>query len=280
MADTGEEEYKFNDPDAIEVSPENPDNVMSAEPEPIKAGAALGSGALFNNFDKVKSVFLKSDMRRNAIIVVLGLVGIIVLFSIFSKFISDFNREKAEKDMSLQLARRNQMMQQSMVAAPVSRPMPVVDDKITQNLSNVQNQQQNMNNNLSVINNKLNGFGDNINDMSSQISSLNQSISDLNQQLDMQSKMMLRIMQSLKDKKIPTKTNVAKPAEFVLPKITYAVQAVIPGRAWLLSSIGKSITVSEGSSISGYGVVNKIDAVNGDIVTSTGDIFHFNPEDS
>ncbi|HTM63775.1 MAG TPA: hypothetical protein VL360_04675 [Gammaproteobacteria bacterium] len=47
------------------------------------------------------------------------------------------------------------------------------------------------------------------------------------------------------------------------PKVPYAVQAIIPGRAWLRSNNGDTLTVAEGDEIKGIGRVTKIDPYDG-----------------
>lgn len=49
-----------------------------------------------------------------------------------------------------------------------------------------------------------------------------------------------------------------------------SVYAIIPGRAWLRSPNGKTITVTEGDSIAEFGKVLKIDASNGVVITTSG----------
>lgn len=53
-------------------------------------------------------------------------------------------------------------------------------------------------------------------------------------------------------------------------ELTYNIQAVVEGRAWLQSNGGANITVKVGDELKGYGVVTKIDAVNSVIQTSSG----------
>jgi intracellular multiplication protein IcmG len=50
----------------------------------------------------------------------------------------------------------------------------------------------------------------------------------------------------------------------------YTVQAIIPGRAWLKSESGETITVAEGDTIKGYGRVVKIDPYDGVVNINTG----------
>jgi hypothetical protein len=53
----------------------------------------------------------------------------------------------------------------------------------------------------------------------------------------------------------------------------YLVHAVIPGRAWLKSSKGQILTVTEGDTVGNYGKILVIDAANGVVLTSSGVTF-------
>jgi len=53
----------------------------------------------------------------------------------------------------------------------------------------------------------------------------------------------------------------------------YTVHAIIPGRAWLKSSGGQIMTVTEGDKIGDYGTIAVIDAANGLVRTSSGITF-------
>lgn len=59
------------------------------------------------------------------------------------------------------------------------------------------------------------------------------------------------------------------------PPPDYTVQAVIPGRAWLRSDKGDTITVIQGDKVTGYGVVKNIDPQQGSVKTSSGKVFEF-----
>jgi biotin carboxyl carrier protein len=58
----------------------------------------------------------------------------------------------------------------------------------------------------------------------------------------------------------PTTLPAPKPAA---PKISYSVQAIIPGRAWLKSENGNTVTVAEGDTLKDFGRVVKIDPYDG-----------------
>jgi intracellular multiplication protein IcmG len=60
------------------------------------------------------------------------------------------------------------------------------------------------------------------------------------------------------------------PARVAEPKQIYTVQAIIPGRAWLKSDVGDTVTVAEGDILRDYGRVTKIDPYDGVVVIDTG----------
>lgn len=54
------------------------------------------------------------------------------------------------------------------------------------------------------------------------------------------------------------------------PRIAYSVQAIIPGRAWLRSENGDTVTVAEGDTIKDVGRVTKIDPYDGVVEINVG----------
>ena len=60
------------------------------------------------------------------------------------------------------------------------------------------------------------------------------------------------------------------PTKAIEPKITYTVQAIIPGRAWLKSESGDTVTVAEGDLLKSYGRIAKIDPYDGVVEIDTG----------
>ena len=65
-------------------------------------------------------------------------------------------------------------------------------------------------------------------------------------------------------------TEKPKPKVKEKPKMTYSLQAVVEGRAWIENSKGKSMTVKVGDVIEDYGVITKIDAMNSLVHCSSG----------
>jgi hypothetical protein len=69
------------------------------------------------------------------------------------------------------------------------------------------------------------------------------------------------------------KPKAAAPVGVVMDEPEFVVHAVIPGRAWLKSSKGQIITLTEGEIIGNYGKILVIDAANGVVLTSSGVTF-------
>lgn len=72
--------------------------------------------------------------------------------------------------------------------------------------------------------------------------------------------------------------SVAK-MDLPVPQLQCALQAIIPGRAWLLCSNGETLTVSQGTQVSNYGEIRYIDAQTGQVLTSSGQTITFSQED-
>lgn len=69
---------------------------------------------------------------------------------------------------------------------------------------------------------------------------------------------------------LPEQAQLPRAAE-PLPRIPYTVQAIIPGRAWLKSDSGETITVAEGDIVKNLGRVIKIDPYDGVVNIQIGD---------
>ena len=101
----------------------------------------------------------------------------------------------------------------------------------------------------------------------------------LNAKLDQQTQVIEGLLRHQAQKRAPPKA-MAKARGPVAKPMNYYVQAVIPGRAWLIATNGSTLTVRQGSSVRGYGVVQSIDAVQGRVNTSSGRVIRFSQDDS
>jgi hypothetical protein len=65
-------------------------------------------------------------------------------------------------------------------------------------------------------------------------------------------------------------TQVVMARPMAVPKSMYSVQAIIPGRAWLKSDNGETVTVAEGDILKNYGKIIKIDPYDGVVQIDAG----------
>ncbi len=109
-----------------------------------------------------------------------------------------------------------------------------------------------------------------------QVSSLNSKISVLESQMAQLVQALTRQAQqqapTLAPKPIPNEPEGSDPqASNDQPQhIAYNVQAIIPGRAWLRSDNGDTLTVAEGDTVKSLGRVTKIDPYDGVVEINTG----------
>ncbi|KTD28714.1 type IV secretion protein IcmG [Legionella israelensis] len=257
------EEYQFSDLDAL--------NPEFNQPE--------GKGSQFDTTPtEGRST---TNVRRNALIA----VGIIVLAMIIYKFLGYWftGRTQPEKS-SVPAVDTTAIKQPTKVTRPeAAPPSPAPTPAITteterefrQKLNAMEVSQQSLRSEVNSISNQIGSLSSNLSGLSDQVSKLNQTLSQLSSQLEAQSQELAHLKVRLKPKVVKHRV-----VRRVKPSVVYYIQAVIPGRAWLIASNGSTITVSEGSNISGYGVVKLIDPIQGKIITSSGKIIRFSQQDN
>ena len=63
------------------------------------------------------------------------------------------------------------------------------------------------------------------------------------------------------------------------PKAIYYVRAMIPGRVWLTTQEGSTLTLGIGDKLTGYGIIDAINPDQGIITLSSGAVIGYNPDD-
>lgn len=168
---------------------------------------------------------------------------------------------------------------------PETPPQPVVqqapaaqenNSALQQKVASIEASQQSVQSEVSSMNQQVNNVNNNVNALNAQIAKLNQVISELNVQVVKQSEVITVLLERTKPKTVKRVIRV-QPAP---PPIIYYINAVIPGRAWLIGTNGSTLTVREGTKIAGYGTVRLIDSIQGRVLTSSGRVIRFSQEDS
>jgi intracellular multiplication protein IcmG len=254
-----EEEYQYIEEPDVEPIDVNPDD------EPVVKESKKSSQEYTEKF---ASLIQEPTIKRNALMAVLGLFILLGLLRCVNKPSIPQEMDKPKPVTQTTYAQQNQMANQS----------PGLSDNQLQDLINMQ---KNMQSNLASMNDKLN-------QLNSQLSILNSNNQALQQELSQLMGKYQGLQQSIHEAIASAKSrpqirthratgsrSYSPPA----PKINYFVEAIIPGRAWLVSSQGRTITVRVGSILPGYGRVIHIDAQQGRVEMSTSKVFVFSQAD-
>ena len=219
---------------------------------------------------------LNNPMIVKAIIIVV----VVLIAMIVYKFISSVSTSKtatplpAPAPMQSQIPIPQPIINQPTQIVAASKPSP----EVTQKLSALEVTQQTLSTDMSNLNNQVVTLSSNVADINNKIDQLNQTINSLASQIAEQSQQIAIL--TVHAKSHERHVRVMKHPKNHAGKLIYYIQAVIPGRAWLISSAGATMTVRDGSSIPGYGVVKLIEPSEGRILTSSGRVIKFSQLDS
>lgn len=260
------DEYQFADLDTISSEPGDANESIADSPgatEKARAGTAPDDG----------------NIKRKVLII----IALVIVFMVMYKIVGSF---LAPKKVSVSTS----VPALTPVATPVVAPPPVqpqtvvpvaavpvssVDPRVSEKLSALESTQQSMRSEVSSVNDQLGGMANNVNAMIAKMSELNGVITNLSAKVDAQSREIeeLTIRRQVVNKTYQRAHNA--------PHYTkYYLQAVIPGRAWLIATNGATLTVREGTVLAGYGMVRLIDPNQGRVTTSSGQVIRFSQEDS
>lgn len=262
--DQDNEEYKFEDLDVenTDVFEENTETSFSTENTDVAAKSQPNLNSRL--------------IIRNALIVLGGIIFMMVLY----KFIASvfFGKKTIEKAAVVAPPVTTVTLPPEPIPKPLvqaeSTLVPSVDKDINQKLSVLEVSQQSLRSDISSTNNQLNGINSNLSTINSKFAELNATINSLAAKIEEQSHQIDQLTAHRQVKKIRhrVRTTVHYPK--------YFLQAVIPGRAWLIATNGATLTVREGNTLAGYGVIKLIDPNQGRVITSSGQIIKFSQEDS
>ena len=200
-------------------------------------------------------------------------LAIFLLYGIFNFY---NNRDTRAVEQQKIQAQEVAAKQQEVISAPaikevVVQPAPsfLNNDQITQVQAAVQQK-------ISAAEQEISSNRDQISSLKDAISKAQQDISSVGQninQLTGVTQQLLVEIQQLKAPKIKPKKKVVKP----LP--IYHVRAIVPGRVWLESADGKSVTLRVGDSLEGYGTVDVISPRQGMVLMSNGSYIQYGVND-
>ncbi len=276
MADNDQynDEYQFADLDAMSPDAEG-DSGLGGDTNENKDAARSQAGDPGKN-----------DIKRKAIFV----VGLVILIMVMYKVVGGvFSGKKVAASAPVPaVVAQNPVQTQQPELQPATQAQPQsvipqqpadsasVDTGVSQKLAALEATQQSMRSDVTAVNNQVGGIGKNMDAIVAKLTELNGIITNLNAKVDEQSKELEQLAIQRAEAKRAKYTFHKEAAHY--PK--YYIQAVIPGRAWLIASNGTTLTVREGTMIAGYGMVKLIDPNQGRVATSSGQVIRFSQEDS
>ena len=260
-----QDEYQFHDPDA------NPPQWGGEAPEPAVVDHAHGYA------ENITSSLHKHPMViRNALIAVFTLVFGILLYKVIHNL---YVRH------TVAVPKPQPIVTKQQVVEPPVAPQPIVHDNtavikanIDDKLSMVTESQQNVQTELASMTQNVNNMETQMTEVSANMANMSQLIEALQAKVTEQSQLIENLL-AVRKHEYATKHHYHRRHTHA-STLKYYVQAVIPGRAWLIATNGVTLTVRQGTAIRGYGIVQFIDATRGRVMTSSGKVIKFSQEDS
>ena len=246
-----QDEYQFDDLDITENESED------------------GDDSVVEDVSSTQDRFNKKDVIRNALIV----LGVVIVAMVVYKFVGSMFSTK-EPVVKAPVAAIKPAMN------PVPAPQPIAiqetpSPEMLKKISALEVSQGTLSSDVNNLNTQVSAITTNLNDLNTKIAQLTQTINTLAAQVSQQSQQIAAL--SVRARPTPRHYVNRQPH---MPAVYYYIQAVIPGRAWLVSSQGLTVTVREGTSVPGYGIVKLIDPNQGRILTSSGRTITFSQQDS
>jgi intracellular multiplication protein IcmG len=202
--------------------------------------------------------FAGANKRKLVLLGIGSVVVVLLVFKVLEWFLSTPPSKPPASKMQTNV--------QQPVIQPVSAPVPqenarinnLVTDKYSENLEHLQE--------------KVTQLESNLVDANTQLAAMNQTVQALSQQLQQQQAQLAKPTKPAKPVSPEKKPEVA-----AVP--TYYIQAMVPGRAWLVNQKGTVTTVSVGDDLSGYGIITTIDLNQGLVITAQGKLISYHQDD-
>lgn len=159
-----------------------------------------------------------------------------------------------------------QQTPQTAIPVEMRAALQSLSDEMTVNVNNIKQ----LEGTISTLNTTVDQLNKTITAMDNRVLSLTETVDGLSQDLTNVKKVMVDEDLDLTSVGTVKLSNSKKQTSAINNAPSYSVHAIIPGRAWLKSSNGQIITVTEGDNIGDYGKVSVIDSANGLVRTSSG----------
>lgn len=259
-----EQEYQYVDESGLDDNQNSTEEVIEQANPKTKNSPDYAS--------QVRNIIQQPNIRRNGLIAVGALVFLIFLLKFMGK---DEIPKQSGNTAKPKVPEKIAQVSNPMLQAPTQLKMPTFANQNVQpdRLNEIE---RNLQSNLSSMRDQIGQLSNQVNNLTSTNQALNTQISELSSKLLANQRALEELIAVKKSRPaiVPSSPMNFK-SQPKIEKIAYYVQAVIPGRAWLISSQGTTLTVRVGSKVPGLGVVHRIDELQGRVLMSTGHIIAF-----
>lgn len=254
-----EEEYHFGETETVA-----PAAFSATEAAPSKATV----------FERIK--------RKNIFIAIIVIVLVLSVYKLLDVlFISSSSHEKhkntpsaiATKPTTIAPTPTVSAPTPASISAPVTSAQPVMPSHSAETVT-----ESAVTNRLSALEQQNSAAQAALDKLTAQMTEMQNSLVGLDSKVAVISDALQKLVQQ--QQAVKQAQEQKKQAAKAIPKPIFYVRAMIPGRAWLITQDGSTITVSVGDTIPGYGVVDAIDSNQGTVTMSSGAIIGYSPNDS
>lgn len=215
-----------------------------------------------------KKSFFERIKRRNIFV----LIAIIIVIFVAYKFMDVITGGSLHRTVAKPVATVTPPVEPTFPAPVAEVALPPQPTAVEKRLNALESQHADYQAGLDKLNTQVTDIQNSLSDLNAHLSSLNEAIQAIGSQLaQQQAELAARAAAKIKATHVRV-IHIVKPI--------YFVRAMIPGRAWLITGSGETITVSLGDELPGYGTVQVIDPNQGTITTSAGAIIGYSPGDS
>lgn len=296
------EEYHFDDNESLEFEEEPSEgedfsfDEDEKEPSPRQAG-------------KEKKTSLSSMSGKDKIVKILMGLGIVVVIYVGLRFMGVFssgaptassnvnkpvvakeeppvNTQTQEVALPAQTAAPSSLTVQGLNPDDTSSVNAPASDAALKQIADLQAQQKNLVDALNALNQQNQQASDRMQNIERNIGSMENQVMQLNNALQTVITAVKRppmLQRPMATTQVSDNTGYSATVTSPMPakaamtssRISYYVQAIIPGRAWLRDSENRMMTVSKGDMIPGLGAVTAIDPLQGTVSISNGAVIEY-----
>ena len=218
---------------------------------------------------------------KNGALVVGGLILFLLAYKVIMSFLAASPEKVTNKNIPMVV---KQAPRVQAVKPNVSMPKPIqvsneALDNTDKKVMALEQERGRLKADLFAMQKQIRDVTQTVGGMTASLNEIKQSMEQINDKMEQQSQQMVRL-QTIKRTKRRASTTSAKKVTPKVERTHYYIQAIIPGRAWLMSTKGATLTVSRGSSVPGYGDVRLINPKLGRVFMSSGRVIQFSQADS